>query len=100
MAKWQLKYRVDWEATDGQNEGAQQNSVGNIDGHGEIQRQSKGSTSSCVSRGLGPGEGIPASQPPCGLVWRDPSAEVEGFCGRHHGALDGEKRRWLKWQRR
>ena len=24
MAKWQLKYRVDWDATDGRNEGAQQ----------------------------------------------------------------------------
>ena len=32
VAKWQLKYRVDWDATDCRNGGAQQNGIGYVDG--------------------------------------------------------------------
>ena len=36
MAKWQQKYRVDWDATDGRNGGASADSVGNFDGKGKV----------------------------------------------------------------
>ena len=36
VAKWQQMYRVDWDATDGRNGGAQQKTVGNADGDGKI----------------------------------------------------------------
>ena len=35
VVKWQLKYSVDWDATDGQNGGAQQ-TVYKTDGKGEV----------------------------------------------------------------
>ena len=37
VAKWQQKYLVDWDVTDGRNGGAQQTVWGNTDGDGEIQ---------------------------------------------------------------
>ena len=36
VAKWQQKCRVEWDATDGRNGGAQRTVVGSIDGNGEI----------------------------------------------------------------
>ena len=77
VAKWQQKYRVDWDATDGRNGG-----VGSIDGNGEIQWKSRSRRSR--SRGLGPepGEGIRASQSSCGLGLGDacklPEEDLEG----------------------
>ena len=41
VAKWQLKYRVEWDATDGRNGGPPANGVGNSDGDGKVQWHSK-----------------------------------------------------------
>ena len=61
------KHRVDWDATAGRNGGAQQNSVGNIEGDGKIQWQIKISRSRSLSFGSGSGKGIGAGQSSCGL---------------------------------
>ena len=85
-AKWQQKYSVDWDATDGRNGGAQQYSLGSIDGDGEVQirepnkqcgkywwkwKDLTGEAGSRRSRsfglGAGPGEGLRAGQSSCGV---------------------------------
>ena len=62
VARWQLKYRVGWDAT-----GTSANSVGNVDGDVKIQWQSKGGGSRSGSLGSGPGEGLRACHPSGGL---------------------------------
>ena len=67
VAKWQQKYRVDWDATDGRNGGAQR-TVWEV--LMEMERlEWKGKSTRSRSCGLGPrpGEGIRASQPSSGL---------------------------------
>ena len=66
VAKWQQKYRVEWDATNERN-GAAQQSVGNSAGDGKIQWQSKGRRSMSFGLGTGPCEGLRACQPPCAL---------------------------------
>ena len=41
MAKWQQKYRVDWDATDGRNGGSSADSLETSDGNGEVQIPSR-----------------------------------------------------------
>ena len=67
MAKWQQKYRVDCDATDGRNGGVHR-TVWEV--LMEMERfNGKAKSRRSRSRGLGPrlGEGIRASQPSCGL---------------------------------
>ena len=68
VAKWQQKCRVDWDTTDGRNGGAQRTVW-------EVLMEIKGF-------GSGPGEGIRASQPSCGLGLGDsfqlPKEDLEG----------------------
>ena len=67
VAKWQQKYCVDWDATDGRNGGVQP-TVWEV--LMEMERlEWKGKSRGSRSCGLGPrpGEGIRASQPSCGL---------------------------------
>ena len=47
------------------------NGVGNIDGNGKVLWQSKSGRSRSRGFGSGPGEGLRACQPPCGLGLRD-----------------------------
>ena len=64
MAKWQQKYRVDWDATDGRNGGAQR-TVWEV--WMDIERfngKNRSRGSSGCGLGAGPCEGIRASQPP------------------------------------
>ena len=67
VVKWQQKYRVDWDATDGRNGGAQRTVWEEINGNGEIRWKSKSRGSRRCGFGAGPCEGIRASQPSCGL---------------------------------
>ena len=69
VAKLQQKYRVDWDATDGRNGGAQQIVWENSDGDGKIKwdRRKEGCSRSGSCFGSGPGKGLRACQPPCGL---------------------------------
>ena len=41
VAKWQQKYLVDWDATDGRNGGVQRTALGNSDVGGEVQMPSR-----------------------------------------------------------
>ena len=67
VAKWQQKYRVDWNATDGRNGGAQQTVWVILIVDGKMQRQSKRRGSRGFSFGSGSGEGIWTGQSFCGL---------------------------------
>ena len=49
VAKWQQKYRVDWDATDGRNGGAQQTVVGNFDGMERFCGHAKGEDQRAVA---------------------------------------------------
>ena len=69
VAKWQLKYRVDWDAADGSNGGAQQTvweilmEMFKLSGSGR-----RSGSGDC---GVGAGEGLRASQSPCGVCLGD-----------------------------
>ena len=106
MAKWQQKYRVDWDAT----WRSSADSLGNFDGNRKVQWESKGRRSRSLGLGLGLGEFLRAGQSPCGVglgdalqlpeedtagalwVLRAPEASaVRRMCGGaapdHHGYL-------------
>ena len=59
MAKWQQKYRVGWDATDGRKWRSSADSLGNFVVDGEVQIPS--------GLGPGPGEGLRAGESPCGV---------------------------------
>ena len=69
VAKWQQKYSVDWDATDGRNGGGPAYSVGSIDGKKwrDLMEEQKSRRSRGCGLGAGPCEGTRASQPSCGL---------------------------------
>ena len=116
VAKWQQKYRVDWDATDGRNGGAQRTVWEVI--LVEVERVNwKGKSRRSRSCGFGPrpGEGIRASQPSCSLVLgsalqlpkedlasavrvhRAPEACTVGrMCGRGLGAKEKARRKKCK----
>ena len=84
VAKWQMKYRVDWGATDGRNEGAQQTVWEMLM---EVERfKTSSGTRRSRSLGTGPGlgEGLRARQSPVVWAWA-----VRRMCGGaitdHHG---------------
>ena len=66
VAKWQQKYRVEWDATDGRNGGAQR-TVWEVLMEMEISWKSKSRGSRGCVFGSGLGESLRARQPPCGL---------------------------------
>ena len=67
VAKWQQKYRVDWDATRWPKWRSLADSLGNFDGNGVIQISSSGRRFGSGSLGSGPGEGLQARHPTCGL---------------------------------
>ena len=67
VAKWHQKYRVDWDVT----WRSSADSLGNFDGDGKVQWESKGRRSRSLGLGLGLGEGLRAGQSPCGVVLGD-----------------------------
>ena len=76
VAKWQQRYRVDRDATDGRHGEAQRTGWENV-----IARENK-STSQSGSPGLGLGEGLRAGQSPCGVGLGDalqlPEEDIAG----------------------
>ena len=80
VAKWQQKYSVDWDATDGRNGGAQR-TVWEV--LMEMERPKwKGKSTRSRSCGLGPrpSEGIRASQPSSGLGLGRRISAFQGRC--------------------
>ena len=75
VAKWQQKYRVDWDAIHGRNEGAT-NSLGKSDGDGEVQIPSSGRRSGSSGLGVGPGERPRADQSSCGDALQLPKEDL------------------------
>ena len=67
VAKWQQKCRVDWDATDGRNGGAQQTVWDILMEMERFHGQAKRRVSSSGSVGSGSGNVLRACQPPCGL---------------------------------
>ena len=61
--KWQQRYRIDWDASDGR----LTNSLGKFGGNGAVQISSGRRIFGSGGVGSGPGEGFRARQPPCGL---------------------------------
>ena len=80
VAKWQQKYRVDWDAADGATWRSSAHSVGSLDGNGKVLWQSKRRGSRSRGFGSGPGKGVRA----CGLRLGDtlqlPKEEYCGYC--------------------
>ena len=82
VAKWQQKYRVDWDATDGRSGGAQQ-TVWEIllemeRFNGKAQEEDQGA----LVLGFGLDQGFRARQPPCGLGVGDSlQLHQEGLAG-------------------
>ena len=84
VAKWQQKYRIDWDATDGRNGGAQRTVWENSVGHGEVQTLCRGSgrqRSGGGGPGFGSGEGLRARQSPCGVGLGDTLQRPEDLAG-------------------
>ena len=67
VAKWQQKYRVDWDATDGRNGGAQQTVWEIFDGNGKIYGKAKEEDQGAVALVLDLAKAFERVSLPCGL---------------------------------
>ena len=82
VAKWQMKYRVEWECHRWSQRRSTAHSLGNLVGDGQVQILGRRRTSRNCCPGPRNGEGFRASQSPCGLGLGDafqfPKEDIAG----------------------
>ena len=97
MAKWHQKYRVDWDATDGRNGGAQRTVWEILMEMEKVEWENKGRRPRSGGLGTGPSEGLRACQFPCGLglgnTLQLPKEDFRVLCGLFRAPEEGTVRR-------